>query len=87
MAQTADPIVHAEIVPYGPTFVAEVRGVDFTQPVSDAAARTIHRALKDYKVLFFRDAKMTPEQHVAFGRHFGELTVTRSCRISTISPK
>lgn len=75
MAQTADPIVHAEIVPYGPTFVAEVRGVDFTQPVSDAAARTIHRALMDYKVLFFRDAKMTPEQHVAFGRHFGELTV------------
>ena len=75
MAQTADPIVRAEVVPYGPTFVAEIRGIDFTQPVSDADARTIHRALMDYKVLFFRNAEMTPEQHVAFGKQFGELTV------------
>ena len=79
MAQTADPIVRAkspvETVPYGPTFVAEIRGVDFTQPVADATAHAIHRALMDYKVLFFHDAEMTPEQHVAFGKQFGELTV------------
>jgi taurine dioxygenase len=75
MSQTAEPIVTAEVIPYGPTFVAEIRGVDFAQPVSDATARTIHRALIDYKVLFFRDAEMTPAQHVAFGKHFGELTV------------
>jgi taurine dioxygenase len=75
MSQTADPIVRVEVIPYGPTFVAEIRGVDFTQPVSDATARTIHRALIDYKVLFFRDAVMTPEAHVAFGKQFGKLTV------------
>ncbi len=79
MAPTADPIVRSqtgiEIVPFGPTFVAEVRGVDFAQPVGDDAARTMHRALMDYKVLFFRNAAMSPEQHVAFGRHFGDLTV------------
>lgn len=63
------------VVRYGPTFVAEIRGVDFTQPVSDANASAIHRALMDYKVLFFRNAAMTPEQHVAFGKQFGELTV------------
>jgi taurine dioxygenase len=75
VTQTADPITGAEVNPYGPTFVAEVRGVDFTQPVSDAVAKTIHGALMQYKVLFFRDAVMTPERHVAFGKHFGELTV------------
>lgn len=75
MAQTADPIVRTEVIPYGPTFVAEIRSVDFTQPVADAAARTIHAALMQHKVLFFRDAAMTPEQHVAFGKLFGELTV------------
>ena len=79
MAQTADPIARStapvDVVPYGPTFVAEVRGVDFTRPVSEDTARAIHRALMDYKVLFFRDAAMTPEQHVAFGKLFGELTV------------
>lgn len=63
------------IIPYGPTFVAEVRGVDFTQPVSDADARAMHRALIEHKVLFFRNADMTPAQHVAFGKQFGELTV------------
>jgi len=79
VARTADLIARAPapvaVVPYGPTFVAEIRGIDFTQPVSDAAARTIHRALMDFKVLFFRDAEMTPEQHVTFGKQFGELTV------------
>ena len=75
MAQTADRIDRTEVIPYGPTFVAEIRGVDFTQPVGDAVARTIHRALMNYKVLFFRDAAMTPAQHVAFGKLFGELTV------------
>ena len=75
MAQTADPHVRTEVIPYGPTFAAEIRGVDFTQPVSVAVARTIHRALMEHKVLFFRDAAMTPEAHVAFGKLFGELTI------------
>ncbi len=81
MAQTAEPAARAQstspvaVVPFGPTFAAEIRGVDFTRPVGDATVRTIHRALMDYKVLFFRNAEMTPEQHVAFGKQFGELTV------------
>jgi taurine dioxygenase len=78
MAQTADPVrtqSPVEVIPYGPTFVAEIRGIDFTQPVGDDTARTVHRALMDHKVLFFRDAHMTPAQHVAFGKLFGELTI------------
>lgn len=75
MAQTADPRVRPEVIPYGRTFAAEIRGVDFTQPVSDAVASTIHRALMEHKVLFFRDAAMTPEAQVAFGKLFGELTI------------
>lgn len=75
MAQTADPIVRPQVIPYGPTFAAEIRGIDFSRPVGADDVRTIHRALMDYKVLFFRDVEMTPEQHVAFGRQFGELSV------------
>lgn len=80
MAQTADPIVRTpasavDVIPYGPTFAAEIRGVDFARPVDDGTVRTIYNALMEYKVLFFRDAVMTPEQHVAFGKQFGELTV------------
>jgi taurine dioxygenase len=79
VAQLTDPTprTHSpiDVVPYGPTFVAEIRGMDFSKPVSDAAAAALHRALMEYKVLFFRDAEMTPAQQVAFGKLFGELTV------------
>jgi taurine dioxygenase len=72
---TAGPIVRPQVIPYGPTFAAEIRGIDFTRPVGADDVRTIHRALMDYKVLFFRDVELTPEQHVAFGRQFGELSI------------
>ncbi len=80
MAQISDLSLDREpsqldVVPYGSTFAAEVRGVDFTRLVPDAVVRALHRALMAHKVLFFRNVEMTPEQHVAFGRQFGELTV------------
>jgi taurine dioxygenase len=33
----------------------------------------VHRALLEYKVIFFRDQDITSEQHVAFARRFGAL--------------
>jgi len=35
----------------------------------------LRQALHDYKVIFFRDQPLDPEQHVAFARRFGELEV------------
>ena len=35
----------------------------------------LERCLHEFKVLFFRDQPLTPEQHVAFARRFGELEV------------
>jgi taurine dioxygenase len=35
----------------------------------------IHRALAENCVIFFRDQRLTAEQHLAFGRNFGELHV------------
>ena len=35
----------------------------------------IHRALAENLVIFFRDQHITPEQHLAFGRKFGELHI------------
>jgi taurine dioxygenase len=37
--------------------------------------RRIHRALAENIVIFFRDQHITPQQHLAFGRLFGELHV------------
>ena len=52
-----------------------MKGVDFAKPVDALTAGEIYDALMRYSVIYFRDAAMTPAQHVDFGRLFGELTV------------
>jgi taurine dioxygenase len=64
-----------EVIPRGATIGAEVKGVDFSKPVTAQTAAEISDALMRYSVVYFRDAAMTPAQQVAFGRLFGELTV------------
>jgi taurine dioxygenase len=43
--------------------------------LSGAAIGVIRQALLDWKVLFFQNQDITTEQHLAFGRRFGELEV------------
>ncbi len=59
--------------PAGPVLGAEVIGVDLTQPLEPGAVAAIRGGLNRYKVLFFRDQDITHDQHITFGRHFGEL--------------
>ncbi len=54
---------------------AEVSGVDLSQPLSDATIGQIRSALLDNLVLFFDHQHLTPEQHLAFGRRFGQLQI------------
>ena len=64
-----------EARPLSPTIGAEIRGVDLSKPLDETTFKEIHRALLDYKVIFFRDQKITTKQHVDFARLFGELEV------------
>jgi len=59
--------------PVGSGIGAEVQGVDLAQPVGPVLQADLHRALLAWKVLFFRDQRVTPEQHRDFGRLWGEL--------------
>jgi len=58
-----------------PTIGAEIFGVDLGERLSDLQFHEVHDALMDNLVIFFRDQKMTPEQHKYFGRRFGGLHV------------
>lgn len=60
---------------YSATVGAELHGVDITSTLSDEVIAEIQQALWDYKVIFFRDQKLTPDQHVAFAQRFGELEI------------
>ena len=63
---------HFDIKPVSGALGAEIHGVDLTKPFSAAVFEDLHQALMDYKVIFFRDQDLTPEQHIAFSRRFGE---------------
>ena len=52
---------------------AEVNGIDLSQPLDEGAVDKLTTELAEHCALFFRDQAMTPQQHKALGRHFGEL--------------
>jgi taurine dioxygenase len=63
------------VEPIGPTIGAEIHGIDLTRPLDDDTFRRLEEALVRHKVIYARDQFMTPAQHVALGRRFGELEV------------
>ena len=66
---------HIDVAAQGATLGAEISGVDLCDDLSDEVIAEIRQALLDYKVLVFRDQPITPAQHVAFARRFGELEI------------
>lgn len=54
---------------------AEILGVDLSQDLDDATFHAIRDAYHEHQVVFFRDQRLTPEQHLRFGRRFGPLNV------------
>jgi taurine dioxygenase len=52
---------------------AEVSGLELTRPLASDLVQELHRALGEHGILLFRGAQLTPEQHIAFSRHFGAL--------------
>jgi len=60
-----------------PAVGAEIEGVDLSRPLSHETVRDIREALFEFGVVFFRDQRLTPDQHVSFARHFGEINVNR----------
>jgi taurine dioxygenase len=55
----------------------EIRGVDLADALPEPIVDDIRRALFQHGVVFFRDQRLTPEQHVAFARRFGEININR----------
>jgi taurine dioxygenase len=69
------------VIPSGAPLGAEVRGVDLSRDMSEAVFREIVDRFHRHEVLYFRGQQLTPEQHIAFSRRFGELEhhVRRDC--------
>ena len=58
-----------------PVIGAEIGGIDLSAAPANRQLDELHRALAENLVIFFRDQQLTPEQHLALGRRFGDLHV------------
>jgi alpha-ketoglutarate-dependent 2,4-dichlorophenoxyacetate dioxygenase len=73
-----------EIVPLGPGFAAELRGVTLAEIATDDAAYAAARAaFEDHSVLVFRGEEVSDEVQLAFSRRFGPPEVTKVGSLGT----
>src|SRR5436190_11058226 len=67
-----------DIVPLGPGFAAELRGVTLKDVAADDAAyAAVRGAFEEHSVLVFRDQDVTDEGQLAFSRRFGTPEITK----------
>src|SRR6201987_6157215 len=67
-----------DVVPLGPGFAAELRGVTLADVASgDAAYAAVRAAFEEHSVLVFRGQEVTDELQLAFSRRFGPPEVTK----------
>jgi alpha-ketoglutarate-dependent 2,4-dichlorophenoxyacetate dioxygenase len=73
-----------DVVPLGPGFGAELRGVTLADIVADDAAYAAARAaFEQHSVLVFRNQEVTDEVQLAFSRRFGPPEVTKVGSLGT----
>lgn len=56
---------------YKPLVGAVIENIDLTQPLSEDNRTALRQALVDHGVVFFRQQKLSPAQHIALARIFG----------------
>jgi len=67
-----------EVVPLGPGFAAELRGVDLVDVASsDAAYLAVRKAFEKHSVILFRNQDVTDDVQVGFSGAFGPLERTK----------
>ena len=67
-----------DIVPLGPGFGAELRGVTLAEVAADDTAYdAVRAAFEEHSVLVFRGQDVSDEVQIAFSRRFGPLEITK----------
>ncbi len=75
LAAPTEAYRHIRVFKTTPAIGAEIGDVDLTRPLSPEVLAEINRAFAENLVLFFRDQDLTPDQHLTFGRTFGDLDI------------
>jgi taurine dioxygenase len=72
-----DDFKHIEVRPLSGAIGAQIYGLDLSCHIPDAQFAEIRHAFHHYGVIFFRNQKLTPEQHIAFARRWGGININR----------
>jgi taurine dioxygenase len=70
-----EPYRRFTLTPMSPTIGALIGDIDLRTGVDDDTFAELHRALLEWKVIFFRDQHLTGPQHRDFASRWGELEV------------
>jgi taurine dioxygenase len=66
-----------EVRPSSGALGAELLGINLAQPLGAEIGADIRHALQEHGVIFFRDQRLTPEQHIAFAERMGPININR----------
>ena len=66
-----------EVRPIAGALGAEIHGVDLSKELSNHQFAEIRDVFRDNGVIFFRDQKLTPEQHIAFAERWAPININR----------
>ena len=56
---------------------AELLGIDLSDGLDAGAVADIRQAFNEHGVIFFREQRLTPEQHIAFAERIGPININR----------
>jgi len=66
-----------EVHPTSGPLGAELLGIDLSESLDSESAAEIRQALNEHGVIFFRDQRLSPEQHIAFAQSMGTININR----------
>jgi taurine dioxygenase len=64
---------HIEVHPLTGGMGAEIHGVDLSHDMDSQTFGTVHQAVLDHGVIFFREQNITPAQQMTYARRWGEV--------------
>ena len=67
------PLSNLQINKLTPNIGAEIIGNNVFEDLSSKICDEIYKYLIEYKVIFFRNQKISPTQHINFAKSFGEI--------------
>ena len=76
--------VPLDIRPLTGSLGAEIHGLELRKPLDRETVEALEQALVDHLVIFFPKQDLSPEEHIAFGRHFGELFTDHPAYLPTL---